>query len=106
MPGMFKALGDSNRIALLCTLAESRRSNTVSEASECCAVDYSVVSRHLATLKNAGVLEAEKKGREVYYTVRCTELATWLREIADAIEACCPPDQETAQGSNQQESKA
>lgn len=95
-PGTFKALADANRIALLCSLAQSRRSSTVSEASECCAVDYSVVSRHLATLKNAGVLAAEKKGREVYYSVKCSELAAWLREVADAIEACCPPGENEA----------
>ncbi len=93
-PAIFKALGDVNRVALLCELAERRQPCTVSEASECCPVDMSVVSRHLATLREAGIVEAEKRGRKVYYTVRCAELASSLRAIADALESCCPPSPE------------
>ena len=65
---------------------------TVSEAAECCPVNISVVSRHLAMLRDAGILHAQKRGREVYYSVRYPELAATLRAIADAIEACCPPE--------------
>jgi len=36
------------------------------------------------------VLRAERRGKEVHYSVRAQELARRLREIADAIERCCP----------------
>jgi len=90
-PRFFKALCDPNRIALLCRLAECREPCTVSQIAECCPVDLSVVSRHLAMLREAGIFEAEKRGKEVYYSVRTSALAGTLRAIADAIEACCPP---------------
>ena len=68
-PVLFRALGDPNRVALLVRLGQSGRPTTVTEASECCPVDLSVVSRHLAVLREAGVVRAAKRGREVHYTV-------------------------------------
>jgi DNA-binding transcriptional ArsR family regulator len=43
----------------------------------------------LRTLKDAGVLEAEKKGKEVFYRVKARELVRFLRGLADALETCC-----------------
>ena len=90
-PVLFKALSDPNRIALLVALAESRREQTVSEIAKTCSVDLSVVSRHLKTLRDAGVLQAEKRGKQVFYSVRISGLVIALRGLADALEACCPP---------------
>jgi DNA-binding transcriptional ArsR family regulator len=55
-------------------------------------VDISVVSRHLAILREAGIVECVKRGKEVRCTVRASVLARTLRELADALEACCPSD--------------
>lgn len=93
-PKLFKALSDPNRIALLARLAQSPCACTVSQMAECCPVSVSVVSRHLATLREAGVLESRKQGKEVYHSVRVPELVSALRGLADAIEACCPADRE------------
>jgi DNA-binding transcriptional ArsR family regulator len=93
-PKLFKALSGPNRIALLSRLAQSPSARTVSEVADCCQVSFSVVSRHLATLREAGVLESRKQGKEVYHTVRLPELVSALRNLADAIEACCPPENE------------
>lgn len=89
---MFKALGDSNRVALLVFLAGKGEPVTVSEAAGCCDTDISVVSRHLSILRDAGILAAEKKGREVRYRVLYSTLAATLRRLADAIDTCCPTD--------------
>ena len=89
-PDLFKALSDPSRVALLARLAAAGREATVSELAECCPTDLSVVSRHLAMLKAAGVLEAEKRGRQVHYRVRYAALSRALRSMADAIDACCP----------------
>ena len=92
--GFFKALGDPNRIALMARLATCCDSKTVSELSDCCPTDLSVVSRHLGTLREAGIVESEKRGREVFYRLRYDQLAKSLRQMADAIEECCGgPDQ-------------
>ena len=61
-PDLFRALGDPNRVALLVRLGQSSRPTTVTEAAECCPVDLSVVSRHLAVLREAGVVRAAKRG--------------------------------------------
>jgi ArsR family transcriptional regulator len=86
----FKAMCDPCRIGILIQLAESCAPRTVTDIAGCCTPDMSVVSRHLATLRDAGVLHAEKRGKEVFYRVRYGELAATLRAIADAIETCCP----------------
>lgn len=89
-PRLFKALCDPNRIAILTHLADSCGSRTVSQVAECCPVNLSVVSRHLAQLRDAGILLAERHGKEVRYSVRVQELVKTLRAIADALERCCP----------------
>ena len=98
-PRFFKALGDANRIALLAGLSRCCAPVTVGEIARCCPVDVSVVSRHLAMLREVGILEARKHGKEVHYAICYTKLATTLRALADAIDACCPPtDPETEKG--------
>lgn len=93
LPLFFRALCDPNRVSLLAWLASQRRLCTVSEIAEggACPVDLSVVSRHLHTLREAGILESERRGREVLYRVRVDALVSTLRGLADALEACCPP---------------
>ena len=43
----------------------------VCDLTEMIGVEMSTVSRHLATLKNVGIVEDEKRGAQVYYRVRC-----------------------------------
>ena len=90
--GLFKALCDANRVAILADLAAAGVPRTVSQIAEPLPIDLSVVSRHLAMLREAGVLAANKRGKEVYYTVRYRGLAATLRSMAAAIDACCPPE--------------
>jgi ArsR family transcriptional regulator len=89
---LFKALGDTNRMTIFDHLCNHSQDGTaalkVNEISSCCDVDLSVVSRHLSTLKKAGVLEASKKGKEVFYRLNGTELAKVLRALADYIDDC------------------
>lgn len=89
-PEAFRALADPTRVTLLACLAKCGRTCTVGEVAACCSVDLSVVSRHLAQLAAAGVVESRKEGRAVLYRVRYGELCAWLRQLADALEACCP----------------
>ncbi len=96
--GLFKALGDANRVAILADLAAAGAPRTVSQIAAPLAIDLSVVSRHLATLREAGVLAANKRGKEVYYTVRYQGLAATLRAMAAAIDACCPAESGTRGG--------
>lgn len=101
-PELFKALGDPNRVALIADIGRRGRPTTVSEAADCCPIHLSVVSRHLSVLRRAGVVEAEKAGREVRYTLSARDLATQLRSLADALEACCPPEPSPGAGPGNQ----
>lgn len=90
---VFKALGDPTRLNLFACLVKCGRACSVTEVAECCDVDFSVVSRHLAILADAGVLRSRKVGRTVWYEAAGDELVDWLRSLADAIEeSCCAAD--------------
>lgn len=82
----FKALGEQNRMTIFNHLCGCRTKVNVNEVATCCDVDLSVISRHLATLKKAGVLLSEKKGKEVFYSVDAKAIAKQLRDLADKIE--------------------
>jgi DNA-binding transcriptional ArsR family regulator len=87
---LFRALSDGNRIALLAHLATGDGPQTVTEAAGCCPTDISVTSRHLSVLRDAGIVDAEKQGRQVLYSVRYEQLSRALRQMADVIDSCCP----------------
>jgi ArsR family transcriptional regulator len=89
-PELFKALSDPTRLRLLACIAKCGRPCGVGEVAECCAVDLSVVSRHLGALADAGVLESSKEGRSVSYRVRFGEVAAMFRGLADALDDCRP----------------
>jgi len=96
-PRLFKALSDPKRVSLLVRLAEERCSCTVSQIAEGSGVDLSVVSRHLAILREAGIIKCEKRGKEVWCDIQTDTLARILRDLADALEACCPPELKSAE---------
>jgi ArsR family transcriptional regulator len=89
-PKLFKALSDPRRLALLIRLAEAAEPCTVGALAEGSGVDMSVVSRHLGILREAGVIQCQKQGKEVRCVVQTQALVKILRGLANALEACCP----------------
>ena len=89
-PKLFKALSDPKRLSLLVRLAELREACTVGAIAEGSGVDMSVVSRHLGILRDARVIDCQKRGKEVWCVVQTGVVAKLLRDLADALEACCP----------------
>ncbi len=89
-PDLFKALSDPTRAKLLACLVKCGRPCSVSEVAACCAVDFSVVARHLGLLARIDLLAVEKKGRTVWYHARGAMLAARLRALADAIDEWRP----------------
>lgn len=83
---IFKALPDQNRLKILDSICQNDCECTVSEIAKCCEVDFSVVSRHLKVLRDAGILQANKKGQKVIHHVNRKEIADMLREVANRIE--------------------
>lgn len=74
----------------MANLIKCGRPCSVTEVAEACSVDFSVVARHLRALAAAGLLSAEKSGRELLYVPRCAELCERLRLLIAAIEEWCP----------------
>jgi len=64
-----KSLAHPTRLFMVDVL--SRRERCVQELTEMVGADISTVSRHLAVLKAAGIVEDEKRGSQVFYSLRC-----------------------------------
>ena len=62
---IFKALGHEDRLRMLEDLADGER--CVCDLVESVGSSWSTVSRHLSVLKEAGVVEDEKRGLQVFY---------------------------------------
>lgn len=91
-PELLKALAEPTRARLLSCLLKCGRPCSVTEVAECCSVDFSMVSRHLATMARAGLLTAEKQGRTVWYAANGPALAAHFRDLADSIDELEPAD--------------
>jgi DNA-binding transcriptional ArsR family regulator len=87
-PDLFRALCDPSRLEVLRRLAAASTPQRVTEIADCCGVHISGVSRHLALLRQTGVVQAEKGGREVRYRLDCKLVSQTLRGLADALDAC------------------
>lgn len=64
---LFKAVGHPDRLAMLEQLAE--KPWCVCQLAAKLGLNKSVASKHLSLLHNAGLLELEKKGTQVIYTL-------------------------------------
>ncbi len=91
-PRLFQALSDPKRASLLVRLAGERGPRTVSRIADGSGVDLSVVSRHLAVLREAGVIRCVKQGKEVRCSLEAGKIARLFRDLAAALEACCPDE--------------
>lgn len=85
-PELFKALSDPVRLSIVSLLACQCEPIQVGAVAGCCGIDLSGVSRHLKVLQRAGIVSAEKRGRDVFYGLQVQELAGSLRETANALE--------------------
>lgn len=86
LAGLLKALGEVNRLSLVCKLCECHLPQNAMCLCDCCNVDASGVSRHLKVLAQEGVVTVEKRGRERSYSLNRSYVASQLRELADKIE--------------------
>lgn len=61
----FKALGDPNRLRILAVLADAKR--CVCEIQEAVDIPGNLLSHHLKVLREAGLIEGERRGRWIDY---------------------------------------
>ncbi|MBI4517053.1 MAG: winged helix-turn-helix transcriptional regulator [Deltaproteobacteria bacterium] len=85
----FRALGDATRQKML-ALLERKGELCVSELAQNFDMTQPSISHHLRILKDAGLVTAHKRGKEVYYAINPDEL-TKCCGLFFADFACCRP---------------
>jgi ArsR family transcriptional regulator len=65
---IIKALAHPTRLLIVDEL--SRRSRCVCELTAIAGADQSTVSKHLSVLRGVGIVDCEKKGLEVHYSLK------------------------------------
>ena len=76
MMDVLKALADENRVRVIMALAE--RELCVCQITELLGLAQSTVSKHMAILRQARLVEARKEGRWIYY-----------RAVNDGVDTPC-----------------
>lgn len=66
---VFKSLGHPTRLQIVEKLADGEQ--CVCALLEMFDIDMSTLSRHLSVLKYAGVVVDEKRGKNVFYSLKC-----------------------------------
>lgn len=66
--GVMKALAHPSRLYIVDELSRGER--CVHELTDAIGSDMSTVSKHLSVLKASGIVRDEKRGSEVYYSLR------------------------------------
>lgn len=79
---LFKALGDETRREILRRLAQGDM--TAGEIAAAFDLTWPTISHHLSVLKEAGLVQDEKRGQHVIYSLNTTvfqDITGWLFRI-------------------------
>ena len=90
---VIKALAHPTRLLIVDELAQHGE-RCVCELTDFVGSDMSTVSRHLAQLKEAGVVELEKRGRMIFYRLRVKCLPKFFDCIESVIKCNAVSHQE------------
>lgn len=92
---ILKALAHPSRLRMIDKLAQGER--CVCELQELVGADMSTVSKHLTVLKKAGLVESEKRGLQVFYTLLSPCVMNFFTCVESVIEAHQKQGVETTQ---------
>jgi DNA-binding transcriptional ArsR family regulator len=81
--GAFRALADPTRRRIVRLLRERRR--TSGEIADAFSSSWPTISRHLAVLRAAGLIVAERKGQFIEYGVNTTVLQEVIELLLDSV---------------------
>jgi DNA-binding transcriptional ArsR family regulator len=85
---VLKAMAHPSRLLLLETLAEGER--CVCDLQRLVGSDMSTVSKHLALMRRAGLVEDRREGLKIFYRLRVPCVLRFL-ECVDAVREEGPP---------------
>ncbi len=86
-------LGDANRLRILAFLGQERRS--VSEIVQALGISQPLASHHLRTMREQGLVETQREGPFVFYTLRdprLPEALAFLAEVAGSSPQEAPTE--------------
>lgn len=89
---ILKALAHPSRVLMVEELADGER--CVCELQRLVGADISTVSKHLAVLKRAGLVDDERRGVQVYYRL----LSPCVLRFFDCVEAVYSAHAEAREG--------
>ncbi|MCX7934544.1 MAG: metalloregulator ArsR/SmtB family transcription factor [Planctomycetota bacterium] len=90
---IIKALAHPSRLLMVEELAKGER--CVCELTALVGADISTVSKHLAVLKEAGIVTDERRGTQVFYTLRCPCILQFF-SCVESVLATLPRAREVA----------
>jgi len=76
---MMKQLANEKRLMILCQLVAAEKS--VGELAEIAGLSQSALSQHLAKLREARLVESEKRGQMVFYRLASMEAHALLSTL-------------------------
>jgi len=79
----FAALGDARRLQLIRTLMQGPK--RVCDLTEIIGLAQPSVSKHLSTLRQAGLIESERMGNEIHYAIRDQTLYQLCELVCGAV---------------------
>ena len=82
---VFTALGDEHRQRILLLFEKGEELN-VGQIVDVSTLSRSTVSHHLKILREAGVLQSEKVGKEVYFWIDKKEIRESLSAVLDYLK--------------------
>lgn len=86
---VFKAMAHPSRMHLIELLHDGPKN--VGFLTEAIGSDISTVSKHLGMLRDSGLIRAEQRGKNVYYTLYCPCIPEFVRCVDEVIaHNACP----------------
>jgi ArsR family transcriptional regulator len=82
---VIKAMAHPTRLFIIDEL--SRGEKCVCRLRDLIGADISTVSKHLSVLKDAGILEDEKRGQQVFYRLRVPCILNFFGCVEDVLVA-------------------
>ncbi len=91
---VLKAMAHPSRLMMVDELSRGER--CVAELTDLVGADVSTVSRHLAVLKNAGLVLDEKRGNQVFYALRTPCVLNFFECVESVLQQGLQQDIEAA----------
>ena len=82
---IIKALAHPTRLFIVDQLAKKEK--CVCELKDMIGADSSTVSKHLALLKQAGLVEDDKRGTQVFYSLRVPCVLNFISCVQEVVKA-------------------